>query len=213
MRHLLYATTNPGKLAELRALMNLHGIHVTAPADLGLDLDVPEPGITLEANAAGKTHAYLAALEIHHNGGTEYAVLGDDTGVEIDALGGQPGVHVRRWDGSRMTDEAIIAYCMEQMRGIPTEKRGAQFRTVFALGVPGGEIEMFDGTLRGVILEAPDALRIPGFPFESIFFVPEWNQLLGYPHLLPAEQRGPFETHRARALAKALPRVRELLAQ
>ena len=211
IRQLLYATTNPGKIAEVRALMQPHGIDVIAPLDLGLDLDVSEPGTTLEANAAGKTRAYLATLADRPNRDS-YIVLGDDTGVEIDALNGEPGIHVRRWDGSRMTDEAIIAYCMDRLRGVPIDRRGAQFRTVFAVGISGGEIEYFDGTLRGVILEDPDPLRIPGFPFESIFFVPEWDQLLGHAHQLPAEDRADFVTHRARALGNALPRLRVLLA-
>jgi XTP/dITP diphosphohydrolase len=208
-RHLLYATTNPGKIAEVRTLLAPHGIDLLAPADLGLDRDVPEPGDTLEANAAAKTRAYLDYFSAEETNDT--IVLGDDTGVEIDALGGEPGIHVRRWNGSRMTDEAIIAYCLERLRGVPMDRRGAQFRTVFAVGVPGGTLEYFDGTLRGLILEEPDPLRIPGFPFESIFFVPGWNRLLGHVHQLPAEDRAGFQTHRARALNNALPRLRDLL--
>jgi XTP/dITP diphosphohydrolase len=207
----LYATTNPGKIAEVRNVVQPHGIDLLAPSDLGLALDVTEPGDTLEANAAGKTRAYLAALSDREDRDS-YVVLGDDTGVEIDALNGEPGIHVRRWDGSaRMTDEAVIVYCLERLRGVPPENRGAQFRTVFAIGVSGGDIEYFDGTLRGVILEEPDPLRIDGFPFESIFFVPEWNRLLGHALQLPAEEQAHFVTHRARALQNALPRLRELL--
>jgi XTP/dITP diphosphohydrolase len=110
-----------------------------------------------------------------------------------------------------MTDEAIIAYCMDRMRGIPPEDRGAQFRTVFAVGIYGGELEYFDGTLRGVILEEPDPLRMAGFPFESIFFVPEWNRLLGSAYHLPPDEQAQFMTHRARALHNALPWLKELL--
>lgn len=211
-RRLLYATTNPGKLAEIRTLLEPDGIPVLGPAEVGLALDVPEDGATLEANASAKARAYMAQL------GADTVVLGDDTGVEIDALDGAPGIHVRRWDGSaRMTDEAIIAYCLEQLRGVPLPERGAQFRTAFAVGVAGaanGDIALFEGTLRGVIREEPDPLRIVGFPFESLFYVLAWDILLGKVHDLPAAEklRRGFVTHRQRALQRAMPHLRALLA-
>ncbi|MCD4686466.1 MAG: non-canonical purine NTP pyrophosphatase [Anaerolineae bacterium] len=206
LRQLLYATLNPGKLMEIRALLHPEGIDILAPGDVGLDLDVVEDGTTLEANAAAKARAYMQHL------GDNIVVLGDDTGVEIDALDGAPGIHVRRWDGSaRMTDEAIIAYCLDKLHGVPTAQRGAQFRTVFAIGVPGGELAFYDGVLRGVILEEPDPLRIQGFPFEALFYVPEWAILLGKVHQLPPEQKRAYVTHRERALRRALPYVRGLL--
>ncbi len=205
-RNLLYATLNPGKQMELRSMLEPEGIKLLSPADVGLALDVPENGRTLEANASAKARAYMDALD------ARYVVLGDDTGLEIDALGGEPGIHVRRWDGSaRMTDEAIIDYCLERMRGIPLGERGAQFRTAFAAGVPGGEIALFEGTLRGVILEEAAPLRIEGFPFESLFYVPSWDMLLGEAMLLLAAQRHPYVTHRVRALRAALPHLRALL--
>jgi XTP/dITP diphosphohydrolase len=207
MRQLLYATTNPGKMTEVRKLCEPVGIAVLSPADLGLSLDVTETGDSLEENAILKARAYLDHLD-----GGEVVVVGDDTGVEIDALNGEPGIHVRRWTGQRMTDEAIIATCLHRLAGIPPELRGAQFRTVFAVGVPGGDMTLFDGTLRGVILEQPDPLRIEGFPFESIFYVPEWGMLLGAAHQLPAADKARFVTHRERALRQALPFIRALLA-
>jgi XTP/dITP diphosphohydrolase len=206
-KQILYATTNPGKVFEVRKILNSLGLEMLAPADIGLDLDVPENGISLEENAAAKTQAYLDQLD------GNYLILGDDTGVEIDALNGEPGIHVRRWHSDhRLTDQEIITYCIQRMQGIPPAKRGAQFRTVFALGIPGTGIELFDGTLRGVILEEPAPLRIEGFPFESLFFVPEWGQLLGDVHQTPAAQKTDYITHRERALMNALPRIRELLA-
>lgn len=211
MRHLLYATTNRGKIEEVRKIVRDHGIDLVAPDDLGLDLDVPEPGTTLEANATLKAEAYLTALADRADG-RKFVVIADDTGVEIDALDGAPGIHVRRWDGSaRMTDEAIIAYCMDQLRDVSPDARGAQFRTVIAAGTTDHPITCFAGTLRGVILPEPDPLRIAGFPFESIFFVPEWDMLLGHAHQLPAEDQARFVTHRARAVQCALPHIQALL--
>jgi XTP/dITP diphosphohydrolase len=205
-RQLLYATTNPGKAFEVRKILESVGITLHTPLELALLLDVPETGATLEENASRKAQAYLKALA-----SSDYVIMADDTGVEIDALNGEPGVQVRRWIGRRMTDQEIIDYCLTRMAHLPPGQRGAQFRTVIALGVPGGEIELFDGTLRGEILEQPEPLRIEGFPFESIFFVPEWDLVLGAVHQLPAAQKTQFITHRERTITRALPRIRQLL--
>lgn len=208
---LLYATTNPGKLFEVGKYLKQFGVEVISPADVGISLDIEENGTTFEENATLKATAYLDT-------GVEYLVLADDTGIEIDALDGEPGVHAGRWkDGkTRMTDEEVIAYCLERIRNVPNGKRGAQFRTVIAVGMPRLEkrdrenIELFDGTLRGVILEKPAPLRIRGFPFESLFYIPQWNMVLGDVHQLPAEKKRKFLTHRERAVEKALPRIRSL---
>lgn len=205
-REILYATNNPGKIIEVSKFLGHSGIKVVSPKDLGIDLDVPETGNTLEENAALKVKAYIKVSG-------RRIVLADDTGLEIDSLNGEPGIHVRRWkDGkTRMTDEEIIGYCLEQMKNVTKEQRGAQFRTVVALGLPSGEVETFDGTLRGVILETPANIRVEGFPFESLFFVPEWNMLLGEVHNLSMEEKGIKIIHREKALKKSIPRVKELL--
>ncbi len=206
MRQLFYATTNPGKVGEVRQIMRTLGLDILSPADLNLTFDVPETGSTLEENALLKARAYLEYLPPD-----EFVVIADDTGVEIDALGGEPGIHVRRWIGQgRMSDEAIITYCLARLDGVPRERRGAQFRTVIAVGVAPDALSFFEGTLRGVILEQANPLRIPGFPFESIFYVPDWGMLLGQVHQLPAEQKARYLTHRERALRQALPRIHAL---
>jgi XTP/dITP diphosphohydrolase len=205
MKKLLYATTNPGKIMEVRKIVRSAGLDLLAPPEIGLALDVPEDGASLEENASAKARAYLERVD------GNLIVMADDTGIEIDALGGEPGIHVRRWIGRRMTDQEIIDFCLARLADLPPERRGAQFRTVIALGTPGGEIELFDGTLRGVILPEADPLRIKGFPFESLFFVPEWDMLLGQAHLLPAEAKSAFVTHRERAVRRALPRIREMM--
>lgn len=215
---ILYATTNPGKIFEVGKHLKQFGIELISPTDVGFSIDVPETGATLEANAAMKVQAYIDA-------GVDMLVMADDTGIEIDALGGEPGIQVRRWkDGkTRMTDEEIIMYCLERMRRVPKGKRSAQFRTVIAIGAPKGlalrqgqalsdnSIELFDGVLRGIILEKPTPLRIEGFPFESLFYIPKWKKVLGEVHQLPAEKKRRFLTHRERAVEKALPRIRSLL--
>lgn len=212
-RQLLYATNNPGKVMEIRAILDAFGLEILAPSEIGLALDVPETGTTLEENARLKAAGYSAHLSQNGDAG-QYVILADDTGLEIDALGGEPGIHIRRWDGSeRMSDAAIIATVLARLEGVPLEQRGAQFRTVIAVGLPGQPVTLFDGTLRGIIRQQPGDLQIEGFPFEALFEVPEWGLLLGEIHALPREQRMSYLTHRQRAIRKALPHLRDLLAQ
>ena len=162
---ILYATTNPGKIFEVDRLLKAYGIKTVSPKDLGLDIEVEEAGSTLEENSAIKVKAYFKAAE-------NYAVMADDTGLEIEALNGEPGIHVRRWrDGkTRMTDQEAIDYCLYKMKNIPKGKRNARFRTVITLA-SGSEIKTFDGILEGEILQKPIPLRIEGVPFESLFYI------------------------------------------
>ena len=209
---ILYATTNPGKIFEVDRLLKAYGIKMVSPKDLGLDIEVEEAGSTLEENSAIKVKAYFKAAE-------NYAVMADDTGLEIEALNGEPGIHVRRWrDGkTRMTDQETIDYCLYKMKNVPKGKRGARFRTVIALASggrssPDCRIETFDEILEGEILEKPIPLRIEGVPFESLFYIPKWKLVLGEVHQMPVEKRQKFLTHRELAVTKALPRIRELLS-
>lgn len=206
MRKLLYATTNPGKIFEVGKFLKQFGVSILSPRDFGLSIDIPEDGQTLEENATLKVRAYLDA-------DADCVVMADDTGVEIDALGGDPGIHARRWrDGkTKMTDQEIIAYCMEKMAGVSRERRGAVMRTLIAVGFQ-GKVETFSGELRGEILEQPQPLRIEGFPFESLFYIPGWKMSLGEVHQLPSGQKQHFLSHRERAVAKALPRIKWYLS-
>lgn len=205
-REILYATNNPGKVVEISKLLEHNGIKVASPKDLEIDLDVPETGSTLEENATLKAKAFSLVA-----GGR--IVLSDDTGLEIESLGGEPGIHVRRWrDGqTRMSDEEIIQYCLERMKDVAPEWRGARFKTVLVLAHPNGKIETFEGTLSGIIELVASDLRVEGFPFESLFFVPEWDMLLGQARQLSAEEMGNRLNHREKALQKAVPRIKELL--
>jgi XTP/dITP diphosphohydrolase len=210
MMPLLYATTNPGKLMEVSKYLAPYRLALVSPAQAGLDLEVDETGSTLEANATLKAQAYL-----RHAPGM--VVMADDTGIEIDALGGEPGIHVRRWKDQQtpMRDAAIIDYCLDRMHGIPQDQRQAQFRTVIALGSPGGAIECFDGILRGNIMPSAAPLKYAGMPFETLFYISEWGKLLGDIHDLSPEEKSQngYFTHRERAIQNALPRLRELLAE
>lgn len=205
-KEVLYATNNPGKIIEVSKLLDFHGIKVVSPQDLHIDLDVPETGQTLQENAILKVQAFLAVSDGR-------IVLSDDTGLEIDALNSEPGIHVRRWkDGkTRMGDEEIIEYCLNRMENVSLVDRGAQFKTIVALGIPNQKTQTFDGVLRGTILNKADTLRVQGFPFESLFYVTDWNLLLGHVHKLSIAEKGDKLNHREKALTKAMLRIDEIL--
>jgi len=218
MTRLVYATSNPGKIKEIRKHLKGHGLVVESMTDLGCaDLEVPEPGTTLGENAVIKVCAYLAELQQQlHLKGERVVVLSDDTGMEIEGLNGEPGIHVRRWKDheTRMSDEEIISYALERMAGLAGDDRKAEFRTVLAAGVlneDGTTTEplLFEGTLRGTILEKTGSNRVEGFPFASLFFVDEYGMLLGDFEALPFEEKGDRANHRERAVNNSLSFVRE----
>lgn len=203
---LFYATTNIGKIHEVNLYLRKFGIRVRTPQEFGLSLTVDENFPTLEENAKHKVKAYLPFVN-------NMLVIADDTGLEIDALGGEPGVRPRRWAGYTMSDEKVITYCLERLNGVPYHKRAAQFRTVIALGKTGNKtVEVFDGTLQGIIVEKPSGLPIEGLPFGSLFYVPQWKMMLEDIRKLSQKQRGKFLSHRQNAIANALPRIKQLLS-
>lgn len=206
MNQLVYMTTNPGKFEEVSKLFLAHSLTLHSPQEFALKLEVDETGQTLEENACLKAESYLASLPK----GT--VVIGDDTGVEIDALGGEPGIKVRRWKGYKMSDEEIIEYCLGRMKDIPYGKRTAQFRTVIAVSQAGQQTKTFSGILRGHIAEEPIKLRMEGFPFESLFYADEYQLMLGDIHQLTIEEKlaKNILTHRERAFTAALPHLKSL---
>ena len=207
MKQILYATTNPGKLAEVQTVLKHHSLDVIGPQDLGLTIDVEESGSTLEENARLKTKAYLQLVD------RKNIVFADDTGLEIDALGGEPGITVRRWKGYKMSDEEIISYTLERLKDIPAGKRGAQFHTVIAVGYDSQPIKYFHGFFRGEILETPRPERIAGMPFFPLFYLPSLKTSLGEFHELPIAEQLKSPTHRELAVLSALPYLRQLTRQ
>lgn len=210
-KKLLYATGNSGKIFEVGKLLKFYGIEIVSPKDLKIEIDVPETGKTLEENASLKVQAYLKAV------GEDIVVMADDTGAEIQALGGEPGIHVRRWKDKKteMTDREILDYAMERLEGVPPEKRTANMRTIIALGTKKDGIELFEGVIHGLILEKPvSKYNMEGFPFESIFFIPAWGEgglVLGEVHRMSSEKKKKYLTHREKAVFAAIPMIRQLL--
>ncbi len=199
MTQFVYATSNPGKLAEVQKIARHHNLNILGLTDFGIDVDIDEVGLTLEDNAKIKAEAYLKLLP------KDTVVISDDTGIEIDALGGEPGIKVRRWKGYKMEDEEILEYCLKRLENVPHGSRGAQFRTVLAVGMGDKPLKYFDGILRGEILVNPRLEREKGMPFWPIFYLPKLKMTLGEFHATPLDFQMKNPTHRELAVISALP--------
>jgi XTP/dITP diphosphohydrolase len=202
MKKLLIATSNPAKLAEIREILADIPIMCVSLSDLGINHVVDETGSTFEENAIKKAREYAELCRL--------PTLADDGGLEIDALGGAPGVHSHRWvhEDQDSTDEELIAHTMEKMRGIPGAKRGAQLRLVLALVLPDREEALTsEGMIRGIIAEKPSTYRREGFPYRSLLYLPEIGKFYNHDELTAGEHDA--YNHRKQALDKLKPKIRE----
>ncbi|MBV8695103.1 MAG: RdgB/HAM1 family non-canonical purine NTP pyrophosphatase [Chloroflexi bacterium] len=163
MRTLLLATTNSHKVEEYSAIFADLPFTLLSLTGLQLDLDVEETGTTFEENATLKALAYTHASGM--------LSLADDSGLEIDALGGAPGIYSARFAGPDTSYEERFRIILEQLRGLPVAQRSARFRCVITLADPSGYHRSVEGVLEGVIADAPRGVH--GFGYDPIFLVPE----------------------------------------
>ena len=196
--NILYATTNPGKFAEASRHFEAHGLTISSPEMLGVGRVIEESGSSLEENAILKAEAYLPHLP------ADSIVIGDDTGIEIDALGGEPGIKVRRWLGHHMSDQEIVDYTLKRLKKVTLQKRTAHFRTVLAIAQKGRNTITVDGLLSGLILTAPIGRMREGMPFWQIFYIPELKMTLGQFHKKSIEYQLEHPTHREKAIQAAV---------
>lgn len=196
-RRLLLATTNPHKIEELRAILAGLPYELVSPNDIGLALEVEETGTTFAENAILKATAWADAADM--------LTLAEDSGLEIDALGGEPGIYSARWAGEDVSYEERFRILLRRLAYVPAERRTARYHAAMAIAraAPGGVLGVFEGTLEGQIAFAPAGSG--GFGYDPIFFVPEQQRTVGQ---MSAEGKH-LISHRARAAAAA----RELLQQ
>ena len=197
---LLVGTNNPGKVQEYEELLSdLPGtLEITFPAQEGLALDVEESGDTFEENARIKALAYAQASGLPS--------LADDSGLEVDALGGAPGVHSARYAGPASNDVDRYRKLLDALSDVPAGQRAARFRCVVALALPDGTLHTAGGTCEGEIGFAPRGEH--GFGYDPVFIVAGYNgQTLAE---LPPGVKNEI-SHRARALATIQPVLRKLL--
>ena len=189
MRTLLLATSNQHKLEELRAILSDLPFKLLSLKDLQLDMLVEETGATFAENAELKARAYAQASGM--------LTLADDSGLEIDALGGAPGVRSARYLGTETTYEERFRKILEQLNGLPMDQRTARFRCAIALADPSGSTRIVEGVIEGVIADVPRGKN--GFGYDPIFFVPELGKTLAE---LAPEQKNRI-SHRGRAAQAA----------
>ncbi len=204
---ILYATTNPGKFAEAARHFEARGYTISSPEMMGLSRVIEESGNSLEENAILKAEAYLPHIS------DDTIVIGDDTGIEIDALGGEPGIKVRRWLGHHMSDQEIVDYTLKRLKKVTLQKRTAHFRTVLAIAQKGRDTITVDGVLSGQILTAPVGRMREGMPFWQIFYIPELKMTLGQFHSKSIEYQLEHPTHREKAIQAAVAYLTTLHSQ
>lgn len=192
MSRLLFATRNRGKLAELRALVAPHGIEVDSLDDVDAPGEVEEDGETFTANAEKKARAALAA--------TGLPALADDSGLEVDALDGAPGVRSARYAGPGQDDAANNAKLLAALASVPDARRTARFRCALAFVDAAGTLTVAEGTLEGRIGHAPRGAG--GFGYDPLFLLPDGRTLA---ELSAAEKNA--ISHRGQALRKMAPHL------
>jgi len=194
IRELVLATRNRNKVIELVALLGDLGIKIRTLDEFPDAPDVVEDGDTCEANAVKKARAIAES--------TGLPAVADDTGLEVDALGGRPGVYAARYAGEDATYEDNCRKLLRELTGVPREQRTARFLTVAAIALPSDGIRVAQGKLEGVIAE--EASGTLGFGYDPVFLIPELGKTLAQ---LSADQKNTI-SHRAKAFAK----MREMLS-
>lgn len=195
MSKLLLATNNPGKLKEIMDLTHDWGVEILTPVQLGLHLEIKETGQTYAENAALKARAFAQAAEM--------LSMADDSGLEVDALNGKPGLHSARFSPLLdATDADRRAYLLEQLRGHPRPWT-ARFRCVIAMASPEGKIRFSEGVCPGEVI--PDERGDNGFGYDPIFLLSELGLTMAQLSMQMKNQL----SHRARAVRSAQQKLTE----
>lgn len=165
---LLLATNNEAKVREYRDLLRDLAFELVTSAELGMINIVNEVGESLEENARLKATASAARSQL--------LALADDSGVEVDALGGEPGRLSARYAGEQASDRDRISHLLAKLEGVPWERRSARFRCVIAIATPEGKVEFCSGECLGIITFEPRGER--GFGYDPIFYLPELGRTM-----------------------------------
>jgi XTP/dITP diphosphohydrolase len=186
---LLIATTNQGKLREYAAIFAGLPLELRNLRDEGIADDVEETGATFAENARLKAEYYTTRSGL--------PALADDSGLEVAALGGEPGVYSARYAGPGKSDAERNAFLLQKLAHVPFHARLARFVCVIALAAPNGQVELVEGVLPGVIEHEPRGTG--GFGYDPLFYVLDENATLAE---IPPERKNQI-SHRARAAAEA----------
>jgi XTP/dITP diphosphohydrolase len=189
---LLLATNNEAKVREYRDLLRALAFELVTSAELGMINIVNEVGESLEENARLKATTSAARSQL--------LALADDSGLEVEALGGEPGRLSARYAGEKASDRDRISYLLTKLEGVPWERRSARFRCVIAIATPEGKVELCSGECLGYITLEPRGEG--GFGYDPIFYLPELGRTMAE---LTLEVKNQF-SHRGQA-ARKVPQV------
>ena len=207
---ILFATRNPGKYAEFVAAFHKFSPQTSIISLADLDYQIPdciETGTTFEQNALLKARHTRNHL---HENDENLIIIADDSGMEIDALNGEPGVFTRRWNGHEMSDQEVVDYCLNKLEG--KTNRRAQYTTCLVINFPNGREEVIFGKNSGVILTKPHKeSRLKGMPFRELFFIPELNIMFHEVRELPKLKRNGYSLGHEVAVEKCANVIRENL--
>ncbi|MGA9509669.1 MAG: RdgB/HAM1 family non-canonical purine NTP pyrophosphatase [Candidatus Sulfotelmatobacter sp.] len=202
-RRILVATSNPGKLGDFAGAALRNGVEIAGIPDFASLPSVVEDGLTFEANARKKAEAYS-----RHVPGE--IVVADDSGLEVDALNGAPGVHSARYAApdlqnkepheadANTDDEANNSRVLRELKNVPREQRSGRFVCVLAAARDGKTLETFRGTAEGIILDARRGVN--GFGYDSLFYFPQIGKTFAE---LSAEEKADY-SHRGKAFRELL---------
>jgi XTP/dITP diphosphohydrolase len=196
LNDLLIATNNRGKLDEITALLEPLRLSLLTPSDVGIDLAVAEDGQSYAENAALKAVAFAQV------GG--FVALGDDSGLEVDALEGMPGLHSHRFCPiPNATDADRRAYLLEKLAGKPRPWT-ARFRATVAIALPSGQVKIASGQCEGEII--PQERGSNGFGYDPVFLIPEMGCTMAELEMSVKNRL----SHRAHAIRNAIPILQEI---
>ena len=182
------ATTNKKKLAEIQRILNALGHEAKSLAELGVCVDAEETGTTFEENALIKAKAVARA--------TGMPSISDDSGLEVDALRGAPGVYSARYSGEGANDERNNQKLLSELADVPDEKRGARFRTVITCAFPDGGHFQVEGICEGRMLRSPEGDN--GFGYDPLFYYEPFGKTFA---ALSADEKNSV-SHRGKAMRK-----------
>lgn len=189
MRKLLVTTSNPGKIREYRALLDGLGYRITTLAEEKITKVVTESGNSYEQNARLKAVTYAKLSHL--------LTVADDSGLEVDALDGEPGIKSARFAGRAATDADRVTFLLARLDGVTWERRTARFKCLIAIATPDGQCQTCCGECPGIIALEPKGTN--GFGYDPVFFLPEKGKTMAE---LPLETKNQI-SHRARASQKA----------
>lgn len=187
MKTLVIATKNAGKLNEFKQMLGELPYRIVSLADFP-KIEIREDGRTYDENALIKASIVAAK--------TGLPALGDDSGLEVEALGGKPGIHTARYAGEGASDEDNIKKLLSEMENVPWEKRQARFVCSLALVFPAGASFVESGFCSGMIARKPCGVH--GFGYDPVFYIPEYGRTMAE---LPDDEKNRI-SHRARAVEK-----------